>query len=88
MLEASHQPTSEEILMFQQQSDRLITIHQVSGMSCDHCVHAVTAEVSAVPGVTDVRVDLVAGRVTVTSELPVDRAAIAAAVDEAGYALV
>jgi copper chaperone CopZ len=37
--------------------------------------------------VTDVAVDLESGALTVTSDQPVDDAAIAAAVDEAGYAL-
>lgn len=58
--------------------------YQVSGMSCQHCVNAVTTEVGGVPGVSDVKVDLEAGRVTVTGE-QFDDAAIAAAVDEAGY---
>jgi copper chaperone CopZ len=62
----------------------------VSGMTCEHCVRAVTEEVSALPGVTDVRIRLVAGgtsTVTVDSTSPLDRAAVAAAVDEAGYEL-
>ena len=44
--------------------------------------------VHAVPGVEAVAVDLATGTVTVTAARPVDRADIAAAVDEAGYALV
>jgi len=64
------------------------TIYTVSGMTCGHCVSSVQSEVRQLPGVTDVQVDLVAGAVTVTSEQPVDDAAIRAAVDEAGYALV
>jgi copper chaperone len=58
------------------------------GMTCGHCVSAVTEEVSQVPGVTDVAVDLVKGggsTVTVTSEAPVDDQAVQAAVEEAGY---
>lgn len=58
---------------------------QVAGMTCEHCVSSVTAEVTAVPGVTAVRVDLAAGTVEVTADGPVDEAAIRAAVDEAGY---
>lgn len=64
------------------------TTYQVSGMTCGHCVSAVTSEVSQVPGVTGVEVDLASGAVTVTSDGPLDRAAVAAAVDEAGYAVV
>jgi len=62
--------------------------YSVAGMTCDHCVGAVTSEVAAVPGVTGVAVDLAAGRVTVSSEGPVDAAAVHAAVDEAGYEVV
>ena len=63
------------------------TNYTVVGMTCGHCVNAVTEEVSAVPGVTAVEVDLESGALTVTSDRPVDDDAIAAAVDEAGYAL-
>lgn len=61
--------------------------YTVSGMSCEHCVAAVRAELGKVEGVTGVEVDLDSGRVTVTSDRPLDRAAVAAAVDEAGYEL-
>ncbi|MDO3701458.1 cation transporter [Micromonospora sp. C28SCA-DRY-2] len=64
------------------------TTYQVQGMTCGHCVSSVSAEVGAVPGVTDVQVDLATGQVTVTSEQPLDTEAVRAAVDEAGYDLV
>lgn len=59
--------------------------YAVTGMTCDHCVRAVEAEVAKVPGVTSVAVDLAAGRLTVRSQTPVDAAAVRAAVVEAGY---
>lgn len=59
--------------------------YTVTGMTCDHCVRAVTTEVTKVAGVTDVDVDLASGRVRVTSEAPVDDDAVVAAVEEAGY---
>lgn len=59
----------------------------VIGMTCDHCVRAVRDEVAAIHGVTDVEVDLAGGRVTVDAEGEIDAAAVAAAVDEAGYEL-
>ncbi|MEU8070271.1 MULTISPECIES: heavy-metal-associated domain-containing protein [unclassified Micromonospora] len=62
--------------------------YQVSGMTCGHCVNSVSTELSALPGVTDVQVDLAGGRVTVTSQDPLDVDAVRAAVDEAGYDLV
>jgi copper chaperone len=61
--------------------------YTVSGMTCGHCVSAVTEEVTAVPGVTGVDVDLASGRLTVTIDAPVDESAVRAAVDEAGYEL-
>ena len=60
----------------------------VTGMTCAHCQRAVTQEILGVDGVESVAVDLTAGTVTVTTRRPVDRSEIAAAVDEAGYALV
>lgn len=59
----------------------------VTGMTCSHCVASVTEEVTAVPGVTAVDVDLATGGLTVTSDAPVDDASIKAAVEEAGYQL-
>ncbi len=64
------------------------TTYQVQGMTCGHCVGAVSNQVGALPGVIDVTVDLPAGRVTVTSEQPLDENAVRAAVDEAGYELL
>jgi copper chaperone len=61
--------------------------YTVKGMSCGHCVMAVTEEVEQVPGVTGVDVDLDAGRVTVRGEGFSDDA-IRVAVDEAGYEVV
>ncbi|MEU4714903.1 cation transporter [Micromonospora purpureochromogenes] len=62
--------------------------YQVQGMTCGHCVNSVSTEVSAIQGVSDVQVDLASGRVTVTSESPLDTESVRAAVDEAGYDLV
>jgi copper chaperone CopZ len=61
--------------------------YTVAGMTCGHCVQAVTEELVRLPGVRDVRVDLASGAVTVESDgqVPIDE--VRAAVDEAGYAL-
>jgi copper chaperone CopZ len=64
------------------------TTFQVTGMTCGHCQRAVTEEISRIPGVHSVAVDLATGSVTVTVIQPVDRADIAHAVDEAGYTLI
>jgi copper chaperone CopZ len=61
--------------------------YTVTGMTCGHCVTAVTTELSALPGVADVQVDLGTGAVTVTSAQPLADDAVRAAVDEAGYEL-
>lgn len=59
----------------------------VTGMTCRHCVASVTEEVEELPGVDGVLVDLETGALTVTSDGPLDPAAVRAAVEEAGYHL-
>ncbi len=59
-------------------------IYRVDGMSCDHCVVAVTGEVGEVAGVREVDVDLETKLVRVTGAA-IDETAIIAAIDEAGY---
>ena len=59
----------------------------VTGMTCGHCVASVTEEVGEIPGVHRVDVDLATGAVTVQASQPLDDTAVAAAVEEAGYAL-
>jgi copper chaperone len=59
----------------------------VKGMTCSHCVQSVTQELSALPGVTSVQVDLASGGVTVDSEEALSDEAVRTAVDEAGYEL-
>ncbi|HET6920472.1 MAG TPA: heavy-metal-associated domain-containing protein [Jiangellaceae bacterium] len=66
------------------------TIYTVSGMHCDHCVAAVTEEISKLPGVAAVDVDLVVGgesTVAVSGIGPVAEGDVRDAVDEAGYEL-
>lgn len=63
------------------------TTYAVTGMSCEHCVNAVTSELSGLGGVSAVTVELVPGgrsRVTVASEAPLPLDAVSAALDEAG----
>jgi len=66
------------------------TTLRVSGMTCGHCVTAVTEELRALDGVQSVDVELVAGgasTVTVASDSPLPDEAVRAAIDEAGYEL-
>jgi copper chaperone CopZ len=65
--------------------------YAVTGMTCGHCVASVQEEISVLPGVSDVQIELVPegqSLVTVTATGPQDLDAIIAAVDDAGYRLV
>lgn len=67
-----------------------VTRYRVEGMTCEHCVKAVTSELQSLDGVQDVNVALVpsgTSTVSVTSDAPLEADAVAGAVDEAGYAL-
>ncbi len=57
----------------------------VKGMSCGQCAAAVTKALEALPGVSQVKVDLATGRVTFTSANPVPQAELARAIKVAGY---
>ena len=60
---------------------------RVEGLTCRHCVHAVTEELTALAGVREVAVDLDpegVSTVRVTSDAPLPEAQVAAALDEAG----
>lgn len=63
------------------------TTYTVAGMTCAHCVNAVSTEIAKLPGVTAVDIDLSVGAVSVTSSAPLAEGDIAVAVDEAGYEL-
>lgn len=63
----------------------------VEGMTCQHCVSSVTKEVSGLPGVTDVTVNLEptgVSSVTVVTEGKLSTEVVAAAIAEAGYTMV
>jgi copper chaperone len=63
------------------------TTYDVTGLTCEHCVRAVTGELGGLPGVQDVRVELIPGGsslVTVISGEPLPGPAVTAALDEAG----
>ncbi|MEP7035829.1 MAG: heavy metal-associated domain-containing protein [Dermatophilaceae bacterium] len=62
-------------------------IFPVTGLTCAHCVGAVTTEIGALPGVTDVKIDLVVGgtsALSVTADNAITDAEVTAALDEAG----
>ena len=64
----------------------MATTYDVKGMTCDHCVRAVTEEIGAVDGVTSVDVSLAEHQAVVSGEA--DPEAVRAAVAEAGYEVV
>lgn len=61
---------------------------KIKGMSCQHCVMAVTRALGAVNGVKDVKVDLKSRVATYTEEKAVDPMVVAAAIKKAGYEVV
>ena len=61
--------------------------YTVSGMTCSHCAMSVTEEITQIPGVSSVDVDLGSGQVTIASDSTVDRFQVQGAVEEAGYQL-
>ena len=66
------------------------TTYSVTGMTCGHCTAAVTEQLTKLPGVREVSIDLNAGgtsAVHVTSASVLDESAVREAVDEAGYEL-
>jgi copper chaperone len=67
------------------------TTYPVTGMTCEHCVNAVTRELGGLDGVSAVTVDLVPDAislVTVASAAPLPEPAVAEALDEAGGYLI
>ena len=60
----------------------------VKGMSCQHCVKAVSAILGEFDGVSEVVVDLASGKVTFKAEVEIDRQQLAQKLDDAGYELV
>ncbi len=58
---------------------------KISGMSCSHCVMAVTKALSGIDGIRNVKVDLAKAEATFEETKPVDRALIAERIRKAGY---
>ena len=57
----------------------------VKGMSCGHCAAAVTKALEALPGVTQVQIDLTSGRVSFASANPIPKEELARVIKAAGY---
>jgi len=65
-----------------------MTTITIKGMSCQHCVMAVTKALSGIEGIADVRVDLKKGEATFTEAKPVDRKLIRERIAKAGFEVV
>jgi len=61
--------------------------YTVTGMTCGHCVSAVTNELTKLGGVTGVDVDLDSGAVDVASDVELEDDDVRAAIEEAGFEL-
>ncbi len=66
----------------------MITTYAIAGMTCDHCVRAVTSELMALPSVVSVTVNLESGNAEVDSTAALELSLVESAVEEAGYELV
>jgi copper chaperone len=64
-----------------------LSVITVTGMTCEHCEKAVREEISAIPGVSQVDVDVASGEVKVLAEPLPGLDTLRAAVEEAGYEL-
>ena len=65
-----------------------MTTIKLKGMTCRHCVMAVTNALSGMDGIRDVQVNLETGEASFTEEKPVDRALIRERISKAGYEVV
>jgi len=65
-----------------------MTTIKIKGMSCQHCVMAVTKALGGIEGIKDVRVDLAKGEATFTGMEPIDRKIIGEKIKKAGFEVV
>lgn len=68
-----------------QEKEKGMTTIQITGMSCRHCVMAVTKALSGIDGIKDLQVDLEKGEAAFTEEKPIDRALIREQIVKAGF---
>jgi copper chaperone len=61
---------------------------KIQGMNCQHCVMSVSKALNSIPGLTNVRVDLVTGEASFENTQNVSRDKIRQAVEDAGYKVV
>jgi len=61
---------------------------KIKGMSCQHCVSSVTTALSAIAGISDVKVSLEKGEATFTERSPVPKETIKDAITKIGFEVV
>jgi copper chaperone len=61
---------------------------QVTGMTCNHCVMAVTRALEGIDGIKNVKVDLKKGRATFDETHPIDMKTVKEKIEDAGYEVV
>ena len=67
------------------EKERNMAAIQIKGMSCNHCVMAVTKALSGIDGISNVKVDLAKGEATFDEATPVDRSVIGERIRKAGF---
>lgn len=65
-----------------------MTTINISGMSCNHCVMAVTRALEEVDGIVDIKVDFAKGEATFNEVIPVDMDTVKEKIKDAGYEVV
>lgn len=65
-----------------------MTTIKIKGMSCQHCVMAVTKALSGIEGIRDVQVDLAKGEATFSEDRPVEKTLIRERIQKAGFEVV
>lgn len=61
---------------------------KIKGMSCNHCVMAVTKALNEIDGIKNVKVDLAKGEASFDEAKPVDMTLVRKGIKKAGYEVV
>jgi len=61
---------------------------KIEGMSCQHCVAAVTKALGSIEGIDNVKVDLEAGEAAFEERTPVDPEIIREKIEDEGYEII
>lgn len=61
---------------------------KIKGMTCQHCVAAVTKALSSIEGIDNVSVDLESGEATFEENIPVDPGTIREKIEDEGYEII